>query len=304
METLMTRRSKEQGKVRIDDAVCNGCGLCVKVCSGETLHLENDRVKVDQSRMWGCIACGQCMAVCPKECIFVTGREMTPADRIPLPPREAAATYEQLNNLMLRRRSIRSYKKKEVEPEVIQKILDAAVTAPMGLPPSEVEVTVFAGFDKVSEWADDLIALFQKQKWLFKPPVLWLWRIYGKEMYGLMKSFIAPLADLFADRRREGEDVLFYGAPLAMYFSSSPTSDPADALIPATYAMLAGESLGLGSCMIGTVGPMLKYKSKVTEKYGITTGNHPGVAIIFGYPELKYHSAIRRTFASVKIHKA
>ena len=53
------------------------------------------------------------------------------------------------------------------------------------------------------------------------------------------------------DQDRQGVDWFFYDAPLALYFYASPYADPADPLIPATYAMLAGESLGLGTCMLG-----------------------------------------------------
>jgi nitroreductase len=86
-----------------------------------------------------------------------------------------------------------------------------------------------------------------------------------------------------------------------MYFHVSPYADPADPLIVATYTMLAAETLGLGSCMIGTIGPMLKNGGKdLKDKYGINPRNQPGIAIIFGYPAVKYRCAIRRNLA--KIH--
>ncbi|MFZ4465107.1 MAG: nitroreductase, partial [Bacteroidales bacterium] len=47
-----------------------------------------------------------------------------------------------------------------------------------------------------------------------------------------------------------------------LYFYGSPYADPADPLIAATYAMIAGESLCLGTCMIGAVHPFIQNGSK------------------------------------------
>jgi len=43
----------------------------------------------------------------------------------------------------------------------------------------------------------------------------------------------------------------------------------ADAHISATYAMLAAESLGLGSCMIGSASPFLVRSKQLLQKYGL-----------------------------------
>lgn len=298
---IKTRRAQDHGIVQINHEGCNLCGLCVEVCKGNPLYIENDRVQVDQSRLFGCIGCGQCAAICPKNCITVNGRTLTAADFIATPKKELRAGYDQLYNLMFARRSVRNFKREPVTQEMIEQILDAASTAPMGLPPSEVEVLVLNGFDRVQEFAADFTAYLQRMKWLFSPLVLALWRPFiGKEAYELMRSFMSPLPDVFKEARERGEDWLLYGAPLAMYFHCSPTADPADPLIPAVYAMLAAESLGLGSCMIGTIAPMLKHKSPINVKYGIPPANNQGVMLIIGHPAYKYQRAIKRTFADVR----
>jgi nitroreductase len=85
-----------------------------------------------------------------------------------------------------------------------------------------------------------------------------------------------------------------------MYFYGSPYSDPADAYIPATYAMLVAESLGLGTCMIGSINPFLKRgASSLKKKYKINPKNRNGIFLIIGYPKVKYHKGIKRTFAKV-----
>jgi len=298
--TLITRRAAGNAKVTIDHEKCNLCGLCLQVCKGAPLHLKDGRIEVDQSIFFGCIGCGQCMAVCPRECIMVEGRTLEPAHLINLPPREARTSYEQLYNLMLSRRSVRTFKNQEIEAEFIDQIINAASTAPMGLPPSEVEILVLNGFKQVDEFSQDMTKLFNQQKWVFSPVMLALYRPFmSKETHDLMRTFVAPLPEFFAGKRAQGEDWLLYDAPLAMYFHSATTSDPVDAMIVATYAMLAAESLGLGTCMIGTIAPFLKRKNWVNEKYRIPPKNNQGVMVIFGYPGFRYHKALKRTLAKV-----
>ncbi|MGE5380767.1 MAG: nitroreductase family protein, partial [Methylocystaceae bacterium] len=290
---LITRRAADDARVTIDYEKCNLCGLCLRVCKGGPLHLSNGRIEVDYSVLLGCIGCGQCAAICPLECITVVGRTLEASHLLPLPPRTERTSYEQLYNLMLSRRSIRCFKAREVEAQVIDQIIDAASTAPMGLPPSEVEVKVLNGFKQVEEFSRDMIKLIQQQKWVFSPLMLQLYRPFvGREVYDMMRTFLTPLPDFFAEKMAAGENWLLYGAPLAMYFYSSPTADPADPMIAATYAMLAAEALGLGTCMIGTIAPFLKRKTWVGEKYGIPAKDNQGLMVIFGYPEFKYHRAV------------
>jgi NAD-dependent dihydropyrimidine dehydrogenase PreA subunit len=46
----------------LNTALCNGCGLCVLVCQGGGLIIENSRVKVVESIE--CDFCGDCESVC------------------------------------------------------------------------------------------------------------------------------------------------------------------------------------------------------------------------------------------------
>ena len=88
----------------------------------------------------------------------------------------------------------------------------------------------------------------------------------------------------------------------AMYFYGSPYTDPADPIVAATYAMLAGESLGLGNCMLGGIHPLIqngKKAKKLREKYGIKYPSREGLFVIFGYPAVKYKKGIVRSFAEV-----
>ena len=120
----------------------------------------------------------------------------------------------------------------------------------------------------------------------------------------MFKEFIKPLIQIYTGSMEKGIDYVTYKAPLAIYFYGSPFTDPADPIIAATYAMIAGESLGLGTCMIGGIHPFIQNggrAKKLREKYGIKFKSREGLFVIFGYPKVKYSKGIRRTFASVDV---
>lgn len=297
---IITSRTNENGRVSFNYDLCNSCGLCVTVCKDFSLQMENNKPVISDHPVFGCMACGHCMAVCPTRAIEVSGREMSGDDLIDLSEIKVKTNYDQIKNLMIGRRSIRDFKDKEIEDELIEKIIESAGYAPMGIPPSDVQLIVFRGKDKVREFSFDVIDYFNKISWLFSDQLIWIWRLFGKESYQLMKSFGNPLVKFMVETKAKNENYLLYDAPLAMYFTASPYSDPADPYIPATYAMLAAESLGLGTCMIGSIHPIIQYGAKkLKQKWHIPVKAPSGIVVIFGYPKYKFKSGIKRSFAEV-----
>jgi nitroreductase/NAD-dependent dihydropyrimidine dehydrogenase PreA subunit len=297
---VKTGRADQNGVVQVDYDKCKACGICVRVCKGGPLHIENKKLVIDYSRALGCIACGHCAAICPHECITVEGRDLVAQDIVPLPPKESWATYEELKGLLLSRRSIREYEDREVEQELIDKILDAATTAPMGIPPTDVRVLVLKGRNKVREFKDDMLGALKGMIRIFSGPVLTLLRpVMGKEACDMFRTFLIPLAKDYMEKDRQGIDLFAYNAPLGMVFYGFPGGDATDPLIAATYAMIAAESLGLGSCMLGFPAPLLKRNKKLLAKYGIAPKSPIGIMVIFGYPAIKFRRGIKRRFAEV-----
>ncbi|MEI7501485.1 MAG: nitroreductase family protein, partial [Bacteroidota bacterium] len=215
------------------------------------------------------------------------------------------ASYDALLKLFQRRRSIREFKDKPVEQELIDKIIAAASTAPMGLPPSDVNILVINSKEKAFQFSKDYCEYLVNLKWMVSPIGLFLMRIfYGKANGEMFRDFIKPLIDTYIGYMKKGENLVTYEAPLALYFYGSPYTDPADPLIAVTYAMIAAESLGLGTCMIGGVHPFIqsgRAAKKFREKWGIRFKSKEGLIVIIGYPRVKYHQGIKRTFANVDV---
>jgi ferredoxin len=300
---IPTSRTRNQGELHIIPEKCTGCGLCASVCKDFSLTIENGKVTLSSTSIFGCTGCGHCMAICPTGAIKVSGREISPSDLLELPGKATTASYEQLKNLMIRRRSIREFRENSVEKEKIDKILEAAVTSPMGLPPSDVNVLIFDSREKLNNFAKDFCHYLEGMKWLVSPWFLTLMRpFWGKANDELFRDFVKPLFDIYISRMQKDENVVTYNAPMGIYFYGSPWCDPADPLIAATYAMLAGETLGLGTCMLGGIHPLIqsgRRAARFRKKWNIRFPAREGLFVIFGYPDVKYTHGIRRTFASV-----
>jgi len=66
--------------------------------------------------------------------------------------------------------------------------------------------------------------------------------------------------------------------------------------------MIAAESLGLGTCMLGAVHPFIqngKAAAKFRKKHGIRCKSREGIFLVMGYPKAEFLKGIRRTFVSV-----
>jgi nitroreductase/NAD-dependent dihydropyrimidine dehydrogenase PreA subunit len=300
---IPTTRTNESANILIDKNKCNGCGLCVEVCKDFSLELKDKKASLSDQSVFGCIGCGHCMMVCPREAIQIDGRTTSFSELEDIPSEESKANYLNLLALLKSRRSIREFKDKPVEDEKINLILEAAQAAPMGLPPSDVHVVVLRNKTKVRAFANDFCNYLNQMKWLVSDFTLSIMRpFWGNTNDAMFRNFIRPLFDVYINGMKKGDNWVTYDAPLAMYFYGSPYADPADPIIAATYAMLAGESLGLGSCMLGGVHPLIQNGKKAKqfrEKYGIKYPSREGLIVIFGYSKIKYHKTIRRTFANI-----
>jgi ferredoxin len=300
--SLPTSRTSDYAEVLIDYQLCAVCGICVDVCKGGPLYLENNQLKVDQSIGFGCIACAACVAVCPTDAIRISGRDLFPEDISRVPPLPARADYASLYSLLSSRRSTRKFKQQEIKPEIVEKILNSAATAPVGIPPTDVGVLVFRTPAAVSALQEDLLDSIKYWPKIFSKPIINLLRPFiGRENADMFGNFIAPAVKTFLDKKAEGEDWLLYNAPLLLFFYGTPYNDPGDTIIATTLAMLAGESMGLGTCILGFPGYIFQYSKKARMKYGLPKKMQPGLAVIFGYPKYQVHNTLKRRFREVRI---
>jgi ferredoxin len=62
--------------VRIDEELCNGCGLCVTPCAEGAIELVNGKARVVSDEL--CDGAGFCLGVCPTGALSVETRDAVP----------------------------------------------------------------------------------------------------------------------------------------------------------------------------------------------------------------------------------
>jgi len=177
-----------------------------------------------------------------------------------------------------------------------------AAAGPMGIPPWDVGCVCMSGRSRVRELAGEIIRGYEGFLKVFKPWLLTLMRPFVRPAtYEQFRYFIRPLAQKYVECWREGRDVLFYDAPAVMVFHHSPYADLADATIACVYAMLAAESLGLGTTIIGAAAPILQRNRALCRRLGIPEGSKPAIALILGYPATQFRRAVKRSLMPVNV---
>ena len=61
--------------LNIDKEKCTGCGLCVKVCPFDAMHLVDEKAEANEA----CTLCGACVKVCPVDALAIERKRVDPS---------------------------------------------------------------------------------------------------------------------------------------------------------------------------------------------------------------------------------
>jgi ferredoxin len=287
----------------VDLETCLGDGICAEICPEDILEMADEKAATVEDRADHCIECGQCVAVCPTESMAMPRLPMEDFERLPNRPFE----YEDFFDFLKLRRSVRVFKDKPVERDVIQRILDAAATAPMGFPPHSTEVIVIDDKEELDFLLKEFVEDYTKTIKTFSNPIgrAIVRLAAGAEDFHTLKHHIVDVARHANEVYHEnGGDNYMRGAPVLMMFHGNrwTMSYGENAHLVCHHSMLAALSLGLGTTIIGLIPPVVDRSKLLRKRYAIPKDNKVCTSLVLGYPKYKYRQGIRRDLAGVQYH--
>ncbi len=176
----------------VDPDLCNACGTCVAVCPERVVELHEGRARTAAARAELCLRCGGCVCVCPTGAMAVEG--MPAEDFAPLRPPELQ--WEHLLASLESRRSVRAFKDKPVDRETIDRVLEAAATAPMGLPPHTTEVLVIDRREEIERLVADVREAYTRLQGRMANPLVrpFIRLAVGPELFKVLQSHVLPVS--------------------------------------------------------------------------------------------------------------
>ena len=255
--------------ININEEKCIGCGLCAKDCLSNIISIRDGKAVIDDMR--NCIFCGHCGAVCPVNAIEFVEDEYS--DDIMEFENFKNMDYENLNQMIRMKRSIRQFKDKPVDIELIDKILDIGRVSPTGGNRQPLKFTVVNSTEKLEELK--LLAM----NTLYD---------YGQKIEGRYKQVFSNMLLNYKD---SGYDRLFYNATSLIVIYGDPKDSSnmhIDGGIAGGQMTLIAETLGLGSCFIGFLNFAASQNSDIYKFLKIPEGNRMITNIVLGYKDVEY----------------
>ena len=261
----------------IDLETCIGCGQCASDCPAIIISMATGVPTIAPELESFCIRCMHCVAICSEGSVSIHG--YGPQEGALLPAK-ILATPAQMEMLIKARRSVRKYRDENLNPQLIDKLIEVASHAPSGHNDRQLIYTLVDDKGVLFDLREEAIAALAELVKEKKLPE-------GLDMF----------ADIIEAWKKSGTDILFRGAPHLLIVSALDESAAPlqDCLIALTTFELYAQSHGVGTIWNGLA--MLTISELVPslkKRLGIPEDHQIGYVMGFGYPAIQYERTINR----------
>jgi nitroreductase/NAD-dependent dihydropyrimidine dehydrogenase PreA subunit len=268
---------------QINEELCIQCGECAEDCPAGVISLD-EYPRIDNED--GCFRCQHCLAICPTGALSILGRD--PSSSIQLEGNMPDPAN--LEVLIKGRRSIRRYSNRDLEPALIEELLEIACHAPTGVNAEAVLFTVIRDGKVMQKLREEVISQLAKLKDDGKLPEGFV----GQYIGGAVKAW-----------KEKGVDIIFRGAP-HLLVTSTPKDAPCpaqDPLIALTTFQLMAHARGVGTVWDGMFMMALSLLPGLGARLGIPANHLVGYAMAFGEPAVEYQRTVQRGPANINVVK-
>lgn len=261
----------------INQQLCTRCGQCVADCPAMIIAMEGGGSPyIEAAKEASCYRCQHCLAICPVGAVSILGIKPTGS-------RPLAGGYpdpDRLETLIKGRRSVRRYKNENLDPALLQRLLEVAWHAPSGVNSRQVRFTVVDDREKMSLLRNEVMT--------------GLTRLVQENALPERLNFYADYILMWGKNRY---DVIFRGAP-HLLIASAPKDVPTplpDCLIALSYFELFAQANGVGTVWNGLARAAISDLLPDTrQRLGIPDDHLIGYVMAFGTPAAHYARTAQR----------
>ena len=291
----------------IDKERCTSCGLCVDICPDKILIPGDGGVVTVMAD--SCMGCGHCYAVCPVEAISMPGLNsdlglatVTAATGAETPER---VEIESLLQLMRSRRSCRAFEPVAPKLSVLADLARIGTTAPSGTNSQGWQFIILPERNDVIALGEVTADFYRR---LNRKASSSLYRFVARLFAGdrlerYYHRYYKAIGDGLSDWYENGVDRLFHGAPSALVVAADRSSScpQEDALLATQNILLAAESMGVATCLIGFVVEAAKRDKSIAASLRLGATENIYSVIGCGYSALSFKRFAGRKLITPRI---
>ncbi len=255
----------------IDPDKCNRDGICVSECPARIiLRTSPEKVPLpDPDAHEHCLRCGHCVSVCPEGALKLMWLE---PDDCPAVDTSLEFNEQQAEQFLASRRSIRTFRNKRVDREILLKLLQVACQAPSAKNEQPWHWLVVEDPDKVKHLAGlviDWVKLIIKER----PQVA-----QQMKLHRVLEAW------------ESGDERICRGAPhvIVVHGPKDWPFGSEDGALALSHLDLYASSIGLGTCWGGYLYTAANNYPPLSTAMGLPSEHRAYGAMMIGYPRFKY----------------
>jgi len=261
----------------VDKDKCTGCGSCVKICHEGCMSLVDGVATVDRKY---CSTCSQCVAICPEQALSWDGMLPLAFDQARLP------SVEQLDELFKQRRSIRRFKKDQIDRVLLEEIVNYGIYAPTH---NYNLRAVVADKEETIEALDRILMRF----------ITLVYNVaYRPKIVGVLARLIGMSEEYLLNKPKIENSLkrgFAFHHPAAIVFIVGdrriPLSVDSAQYVLANITFYA-QVKGIGSCLWGN-GPIFMDRSRAARRLlGLQRQDRIYGALLMGYPATRFRNKV------------
>jgi len=286
--------------------VCISCNGCIDICPDKILEagIEGGIVVLNVQ----CMLCGHCQAVCPVEAITIPaltnhlGLQTINEEQV---SGLSGVSSAALLQLMRARRSCRLFSSDPVELSILTDLVKIGTTAPSGTNSQGWQFIILPKRGDVERLGEATATYYRDlNKKAANPFYRLISRLVaGQALSNYYRKYYATIKQGIRDWDTNGVDRLFHGASAAIVVAADQSAScPAeDSLLATQNILLAAQSMGLGTCLIGFVVEAAKRDIRISTLLHLGENEQIYSVIACGYSAVTFKRAAGRRVVTPRI---